>query len=202
MTLSGLSRPGIGIRVFVAAIGIMLCAAPSGLAQSNAEPEEFTAFAVNMGALTVGSTATVIITVNRWSSRAEKDELFVTLREKGMKAFLEQLQRVKRVGQLRTPQSVGYELRLAFEEPGKDGGRRVLIATDRPVGFSEATNRPPSYEYPFTVIDMQLKPDGTGEGTMSIAAKFIPAGKTVIVENYDTQPVRLNKIESRKLTKR
>jgi hypothetical protein len=197
-----LLRLGIGIRVLVAAIGIVLFAAPSSRAQSNAEPEEFTAFAVNMGSYTVGTTATVIITVNRWSAQAEKDKLFTILREKGMQAFLEQLQKAKRVGTLRTPQSVGYDLRLAFEEPGKDGGRRVLIATDRPVGFAEATNRPPSIEYPFTVIDMQLKPDGTGEGTMSIAARFIPAGKTVIVENYDTQPVRLNRIETRKLTKR
>jgi hypothetical protein len=197
-----LLRLGIGIRVLVAAIGIVLFAAPSSRAQSNAEPEEFTAFAVNMGSYTVGTTATVIITVNRWSAQAEKDKLFTILREKGMQAFLELLQKAKRVGTLRTPQSVGYDLRLAFEEPGKDGGRRVLIATDRPVGFAEATNRPPSIEYPFTVIDMQLKPDGKGEGTMSIAARFIPAGKTVIVENYDTQPVRLNRIETRKLTKR
>jgi hypothetical protein len=202
MTFLRPSRLGIGIRILLATTALVVCAAPSSQAQSNAEPEEFTTFAVNMGSLTVGTTATVIITVNRWSTQAEKDKLFVILREKGMKAFLDELQKAKRVGTLRTPQSVGYDLRLAFEEPGKDGGRRVLIATDRPVGFSEATNRPHSIEYPFTVIDMQLKPDGTGEGTMSIAAKFIPAGKTVIVENYDTQPVRLNRIESRKLTKR
>jgi hypothetical protein len=49
------------------------------------------------------------------------------------------------------------------------------------------------------VIDMSLGPDGKGEGTMSIAAKLIPAGKNIVIENYDTQPVRLNKIESRKL---
>jgi hypothetical protein len=73
--------------------------------------------------------------------------------------------------------------------------------TDRPISFGEATYRPPSIEYPFTVIDMTLPAEGAGEGTMSVAAKIIPAGKTVIIENFDTQPVRLNKVEARKLKK-
>ena len=60
--------------------------------------------------------------------------------------------------------------RLALEEPGKDGGRRVLLLTDRPIGFSEATNRPVSIDYPFTVIDMQFPPKGYGQGTLAIAA--------------------------------
>lgn len=190
-------------RLALAAAALGLLAMPaSTLAQSNLDPEEFTAFAINMGIRTSGTTASVIMTVNRWSAEAEKNELFGVLKKDGPEAFLRALQDAKRVGSLRTPSTVGYELRLAFQEPGKDGGRRVLLITDRPVGFGEATNRGVSLEYPFTVIDMQLKPDGTGEGTMSIAARIIPAGKTVLVENYDTQPVRLNRIESRTLTKK
>src|SRR5215210_5724145 len=133
-----------------------------------------------MGALTGGgATANLILTVNRWNTQAERDDLFTLLREKGASALLDRLRRVKSVGTLRTPNSVGYDLRLALEEPGKDGGRRVLVVTDRPVGFAEATNRPPSIEYPFTVIDIQMPPTGFGQGTMSVAAKIIPAGRTV-----------------------
>ncbi len=124
------------------------------------------------------------------------------MKEKGADALLEQLRRAKRVGSLRTPSTIGYDVRLALEEPGKDGGRRVLLLTDRPVGFSEATNRPRTIDYPFTVIDMQMPPAGFGQGTLAIAAKIIPAGKTVLIENYDTQPVQLNRIETRKLTKK
>lgn len=171
-------------------------------AQTRGEPEEFSAFAINMGALTGGGTAQLIMTVNRWSTDAERIALFTTLREKGADAMLNELQRAKRVGSLRTPNSIGYDIRLALEEPGKDGGRRVLLVTDRPVGFAEATNRPPSIDYPFTVIDIQMPPTGRGQGTMSIAAKIIPAGKTVLVENFDTQPVQLNRVETRKLTKK
>ena len=193
-------------------IGRLICvtallAATAGAvtrSQTQGDPEEFTAFAVNMGALTGGSgaTAQLIININRWSPAAERDELFTLLKEKGAEAMLNRLQRIKSVGTLRTPNSIGYDLRLALEEPGKDGGRRVLVVTDRPVGFNEATARPVSIDYPFTVIDMQLPAEGFGKGTMSIAAKIIPAGRTVLVENYDTQPVQLNRIEARKRTKR
>jgi hypothetical protein len=179
---------------------LLLTAAAPARAQTNIEAEEFTAFAVNMGALSGGGTAQLIMTVNRWSSQAEREELFATLKQKGQQGLLDSIRSAKRVGNLRTPNSVGYELRLALIEPGKDGSRRILLFTDRPVGFYEATNRPPSYEYPFTVIDMVMPAEGKGKGSMSIAAKIIPAGRTIIVENYDTQPVQLNNVESRKLT--
>jgi hypothetical protein len=187
----------------IVSVAAMVLLIESGLvAQTHGEPEEFSAFAINMGARTGGGTAQLIMTVNQWSTQAERDALFTTLREKGSEALLSQLQRAKRVGSLRTPNSIGYDVRLALEEPGKDGGRRVLLVTDRPVGFAEATSRPQSIDYPFTVIDMQIPREGRGQGTMSIAAKIIPAGKTILIENYDTQPVQLNRIETRKLTKR
>jgi hypothetical protein len=174
----------------LAALGILLSAGPAARAQTMGDPEEFSAFAVNMGSYVVGTTANIIITVNRWTSTAERDSLLEILRLKGQEAFYNVLKDAKRVGTLRTPNSVGYDLRLAYDEPGKDGGRRILIAT------------PHSFDYPLTVIDMTLSTEGKGEGTMSLAAKMIPTGKNIVVENYDTQPIRLNRIESRKLVKR
>ena len=195
-------RIGIRLALAAAALGVLLTTPVRTGAQSNAEPEEFTAFAVSMGAYAGTGTANLIFTVNRWSSETEKEAMFTALREKGPQALVDILQRTQRVGSIRTPQSVGYDLRLAIQEPGKDGGRRVILATDRPINFYEATNRPFTIEYPFTVIDMQVPAKGKGEGTMSIAARIIPAGKNVVVENYDTQPVRLTTVETRKLTKK
>ena len=185
----------------VAAAALVMVAGMAG--QTQGDPEEFSAFAINMGAYTgTGATAQLIMTVNRWATQAERDAFFVTLKEKGAEALLQELRRAKRVGSLRTAQTVGWDIRLALEEPGKDGGRRVMLITDRPIGFSEATNRPITIDYPFTLVDMQIPPKGFGQGTLAIAAKIIPAGKTVIIENFDTQPVQLNRIETRKLTKR
>ena len=177
---------------------LLLSTAAGARGQSNAEPEEFSAFAINMGARSTGATAQLVINITRWSSDAERDALLTTLREKGPDALLSAFRDMKRVGTIRTQNSIGYPLQLAFQEPAPEGGRRIIIATDRPIGFVEAANRPRTMDYPFTVIDMRMRPDGTGEGTMSIAAKLIPAGKTIVVENYDTRPVQLNRIRARK----
>jgi hypothetical protein len=191
------------LRRLTAPAALLACmlASAASFAQTNLPAEEFTAFAVNMGTYTVGSTASLVITVNRWSTAEEREKLMTTVREKGPEGLLKVVQGFPRLGSLRTPQTVGYELKFAIQDPAPEGGRRVLIATDRPISFTEATNRPPTIDYPFTVIDMQLKPDGTGSGTMSLAARIIPAGKNIVVENFDTQPIRLNKVESRKLKK-
>jgi hypothetical protein len=184
----------------IAALALLLGTASTARAQTNIDPEEFTAFAVNMGSRTIGTTASLIFTVNRWTSEAEREKLFAGLKDKGQEALLNALQRTKRVGSLRTPDSIGYDLRLALVEETKDG-RRIILVTDRPVSFREATNRPPSIDYPFTVIELLMPPEGKGKGTMSVAARIVPAGKTVILENYDTAPVQLNNVESRKLKK-
>ena len=70
-----------------------------------------------------------------------------------------------------------------MQEPGPDGGRRIIIATDRPLGFAETSNRSRTVDYPFTVIDMQMPAKGHGEGTMSLAARIIPTGKNIVVDS-------------------
>ena len=180
---------------------VLLVAAAGPAAQSNAPPEEFSAFAINMGAYTIGTTANLIITVNRWSTVEERDRFLEILRAKGPDGLIDALRGAPRLGSIRTAESIGYELRFAMQEPGADGGRRIIIATDRPLGFGEAANRSRTVEYPFTVVDMQMPAKGFGGGSLSLAARIIPTGKNIVVENYDTQPIRLNRIESRKLKK-
>ena len=118
--------------------------------------------------------------------------------EKGANALLEALRKNEPVGRIRTPDSVGYDLRYAHQSPLEGGGRRVVVATDRPIGFWEASDRPRTVDYPFTVIELRLKPDGKGEGKLSIATKVVPVGKTIYLEDYGTQPVTLTNVRSRK----
>jgi hypothetical protein len=84
------------------------------------------------------------------------------LLEKGPEKLLSTLQDTKRVGYIRTPNSIGYDLHFARRTPGEDGGERIALATDRRIGFWEATNRPRSFDYPFTVIELHIGRDGRG----------------------------------------
>jgi hypothetical protein len=187
------------------------CALAAGLfvatvtfAQTNDAPERYTAFAVNMGspegpAAAPGAT-TVEIKVERWSTDAERDRLMNVLMEKGPEKLLETLQSLPRVGYIRTPNSIGYDLHFARKAPLPDGGERVVLATDRYISYWEAANRPRSIDYPFTVIELRLNADGEGEGKMSIATKISVDSekKMIVLEDYGTQPVLLKSVRKEK----
>jgi hypothetical protein len=163
-------------------------------AQTNGSPERFTAMAVNMAR---GGAGSVEIVVNRWSSDADREKLMSTLMTKGDSKLLDVLQQMPRVGYFRTPNSIGYDIHYARRMPLPEGGERVVLATDRRIGFWEAANQPRSIDYPFTIIELRLNADGEGEGKMSLATKIIPDknSNTIVLENYDTQPVLLQSVK-------
>jgi hypothetical protein len=138
----------------------------------------------------------VEINVDRWSSDQERDSLLDTLRTQGENSLLTSLQETKRVGFIRTPDRLGWDLHYATETPTSDGGKDIVIATDRPIRFWEAANLTRTLRYPFTVIEIHLDKDGKGEGRMSTAAKLSMSkdGKTLELENYSTQPVILERV--------
>ena len=177
------------------ALVVLVCTL--ALAQSNGQPERFTANAVSLSPEYGTGQQVVEITINRWSPNAERERLVGLLQEKGPDELLKQLQKNKPLGRIRTPDSLGYDLRYAAQTPAEDGGRTIVIATDRPIGFWEATNRPRSIDYPFTVIQMKIDRDGRGTGTLSYATRVIARGNNVIeLEDFATQPIMLNNIKA------
>jgi hypothetical protein len=163
-------------------------------AQTMGQPERFTAVAINMNR---GASGPVEIVVNRWSSDADRDKLMNVLMNQGADKLLDSLQDMPRVGYFRSPSSIGIDIHFARRVPGEDGGERVILVTDRRIGFWEAANRPRSIDYPFTVIELRLNKDGEGEGKMSVATKVIADKENNIItlENYDIQPVLLNNVK-------
>jgi hypothetical protein len=168
--------------------------------QTSGDKMRLSALAVNMNAGSPAATTNqVLINIDRWSTEAERQTLVSQLRENGPQAALTALQKMRPVGTIRTPDTVGYDLRYAHQRPGEDGGTRIVIATDRPIGFWEAVNQPRSIEYPFTVIEIHLKADGTGEGKLSYATKVTVGDEnTVVLENYEAQPVLLQSVKAEK----
>ena len=90
---------------------LLMLLAVVGYAQTNAQPERFTANAVSLSPEYGTGQRIVEITVDRWSPNAERERLVTTLQEKGPNELLKQLQKNKPVGRIRTPASRGYDLR-------------------------------------------------------------------------------------------
>jgi hypothetical protein len=119
--------------------------------------------------------------------------------KEGSDQLLEKLRDMRPVGRIYTSGSIGYELRYAEERKLPDGGRAIVLATDRPMGFYELVQQPRSAEYPYTWIQLNMKPDGTGEGRLAIAARVFGdrPNRPIEIENFDIQPIRLEAVRSR-----
>lgn len=190
--------PRIGARVFVALT--LLCAFCwnfAGFAQTSGEPARFDASYVDVN---TGRTGPVQILVERWSTRAERATLQQALFNKGQSALLEALRDMRSVGRISSPGSIGWDLRFAEQRALPDGGREIILATDRPMSFWEIVNQPRSSQYPFTWVQFRIGRDGKGEGKVAVAARITgeKADDLIEVEDFAISPVRLQNITLRK----
>jgi hypothetical protein len=157
-------------------------------AQGSAKFENFTATTTN---LSVGNGEPVRINVLVWTGAAE--------REKAIEAFQnETLRSAPSHGYLWTGESIGYTLRYAHKMPLPNGGERIVLAVDRPLGswsrsrWTAQGAEPPKEGQPL-VIELRLTGQGRGVGKLSLAATIglDQAAGTFVLENYDAAPVLL-----------
>jgi hypothetical protein len=151
------------------------------------------AFAVNMN----NSARTGTIVIERWSTDEEASKLKATLVEKGDDKLLSVLQKIKpRCGFARTSNSLGWDIYFARETPLPDGGRKIVVATDRPVSMWEARNQGRSMDYQFSLAEIHLPATGTGQGKAIPRAKlsFNAKTNTLEIENWENIPVLLNEV--------
>ena len=179
-----------------AALTAALLLGTTGLAYAPDPVARFTAFAVNLRGPGATSARTVELVVDRWSTDGERDRLMNVLKERGPEKLLDALTDIPRVGYIRTPDSLGYDLRFAHREAGEDGGEDITVITDRYVGFWESFYRPRTIDYPFTVVELHLNRNGEGEGKKSQATRITADrhGDRVVLENYSAQPVLLQSV--------
>jgi hypothetical protein len=184
--------------VLVAACIAAYLLAPPRVSSQN-QKEQFTGFAINMNS--GPSTATVDFTIERWSTDEERNQLLGILQEekdvyRANQKLLSALQKLPKVGYIRTPQTLAWDLRYARQSPLEDGGRRIVLGTDRPIGFREARNQPRTMDYPFTIVEVQLDKNDKGVGKILAGTKLFIDKKTsnLVLENYAQQPIRFNEI--------
>jgi hypothetical protein len=184
-------------------LAIVMFVLAVGTATSPARAEDkallrLRAFAVDMSGVSRPRTGSIDIVIERWSTDQEREQLRAALIEKGSDALLAALQKIKpRAGYIRSSTSLGWDVHYARQEPFGDGARRVIIATDRPMSFWELRNQPRSVDYEFTLAEIRLTKDAKGVGKLVTAAKITwnKDTRSVEIENYGIEPVRLSEVE-------
>jgi hypothetical protein len=182
---------GLGLVVLIGGLAAIPVASTQDAVAS------FQGVAVNMSDLGRGRAGTIAIAIERWTTDEEREKLASVLVEKNETALLAELQKIKpRVGFIRTPDSVGYDLRYAREIVNADGRRRIVIATDRPVSWIEKREKGRPMDYPFMLVEMRLDTKGKGTGKLASMVKvnYDREKKTLGLENWTSEPVILTEI--------
>ena len=98
------------------------------------------------------------------------------------------------------PKRLGTISKFAEQQPLPDGGRKVVLATDRPMSFREIFNQTRSKDYPFTWVQLNMRPDGTGQGELAVRARVFGdrPNRPIEVETFEIQPIKLQQVTSRK----
>jgi hypothetical protein len=142
-------------------------------------------------------TNTLDIVIERWSTPEEISSLRAVMLEQGDDRLLSALQKTKpRCGYVRTSTNLGWDVYFARETPLPDGGRKIVLASDRPVSMWEARNAGRSMDYQFSLAEIRLPKEGKGEGKAIPYAQltFNQATNVLEIENYQREPVRLNEV--------
>ena len=171
----------IGAGLIVAAL--VATTRPTGTQAKHLE--QFSAFAVNLQGARPGDrtmSGVIQITIDRWSTPAERNTLIDAFDSKGQDGLLRELERMKPAGYIKLPSTLGYDLRYTREIRNPDGGRRIIVGTDRRMTASEEINRPITTEYPFTIIELRVNKANVGEGRLSALTKIKTNKKESAIE--------------------
>ncbi len=170
------------LRWTLALAALLLTPGPSAAQTA----EEFTAQTVDAR---TGARESIRISIPRWTTNA--DQLVAMLKEKGPQALMKFLRSQPRAGSFYTTSGQYSDVLFAKREE-TPGGRRIVLLTDWPNPFEQANNT----DRPYRTIELRLRPDGKGEGHMSVAAKLAADSSGLRAGPDDTRFVELTNVVS------
>jgi hypothetical protein len=191
-------RRSTAIRVSLSlAVGaaLFVCVATSSVGAKEESVLRLTAVALDTN--NRARMGTIDIVIERWSTPEEASNLKAILLEKGDDKLLSALQKIKpRCGYARTSTSLGWDIFFAKETELPGGGRKIVLASDRPVSMWEARNSTRSMDYQFSLAEIRFPATGKGEGKAIPRAQltYNKEKNTLEIENYEREPVRLNEV--------
>lgn len=143
-----------------------------------------------------GARVNVDLWVNRYTPDDEAKAMAAVLREGGSAALLKVLEKAKTIGKIRLSGRAGfYDFKLIRSHQTAEG-RRIYAVGDRPVGFLEAYAGNRSLDYPFGILQLDLKKNSKGReegvGALLYSAKIrVLGGNSIDVESYGVGPIQL-----------
>lgn len=165
--------------------------ASAGQSADQAKPEHFSATVFGQSGMSLGKSAVLNIYVNGYTSDQEVEQLAATLKDGGSDALLSAIQKMKEKGRVSVTGKTGWAVSVVRQHP-TDKGRKIVMFSDRPIGFYEATTAPRSKQYQFGLLILNINDKGTGDGLLYGACKVkFTKDDQLEMEYFSTAPARL-----------
>jgi formylmethanofuran:tetrahydromethanopterin formyltransferase len=195
-----IGRTGITWAAATLVVVVLAGAVTSTQTSPAATKEEFTAFGVNMNG---GRAGVVDFVIEKWSPDGDREALLKVFADQGQDEMLKELVKRPRLGYIRLPNTLGHDIHYAMQQPLPEGGRRVIVVTDRPIGFAEARNNSRTMDYPFTMVEFRFNTAGVGEGRMSTGTQIVKSkdGTHLELETWQNTPVRFTEVKAKTVKK-
>lgn len=170
-------------------------------------PERYRANVMVTAGAAAGGSTMLDITIKAWTTEEERQQILseiidsTSLQKRNRnRAVARALRGASSVGFVAPRASTSWPLHYAKEFKLADGGRRVLLATDRPVTFVEAYGNLQAGDFDVTILELSFDKDGKGEGILSLGTEVRWNEQTEKLEitNFSSQPIRLGNIRKLK----
>ncbi len=153
------------------------------IATSGQAPERMIIQATAKGTSTqMGKLFNVKIIIEEFSTPDDRKALIDAFARSGQDGLVRVLEKMKEKGRISTPWGVGNDIKYIFELPSEQGQRHLRLVTDRRIAMSELRRGTRSEEYSVGAVDLVLKPDSKGSGTLLPACKLTVNKKNQQIE--------------------
>ena len=191
----------------------------SGVQPDGSFRETFEAFAVSIGTsnppvIPAGTTATVQINITRWTTAEERDALLTQLKENGQEGLVKSLQKQEETGWVMnrstTTRSATARAAMGTSAPASgfatrgrptwaEAGAASWRPSTDPSASWRASRQTRWRDYDVTIITLEVDKNGQGEGqlAMGVQLAFEAEGNKLTLENFGSEPVRLNNVRRR-----
>jgi hypothetical protein len=147
-----------------------------------------------------GRSSELHINIYQWSSDDDLDVITDAIEEasanrRAYRAVPDALRSLGKAGYMFLPGGQGWPIRYARERQ-VDGKTQIVLASDRPVTFTEIYRGSAIRDFDITLINLDFDDSSTGEGIVSVGTEVIwdETENRLKITNYSPQPVHLGDV--------
>jgi hypothetical protein len=153
------------------------------IAMGSAAVAQETIDATAMGTSTqLGKNVAVKIIITSWSTKEDQQTLNAAFKQGQNDGLVKALQKMKSVGRIQIPGTIGYDIAYAISIPTTTG-RTVRFVTNRKIAFGEAANNTQSMAYNLTGGQINIVDSDNSKS----AGVLYPAAQLVINKDGELQ---------------